>query len=85
MINTKHQLKHGVPTSHPHKTRQKSLNIIARCEVSLYLTLLCLATMPGQLSLYRIKNPVDLLRLRLSEPTASVRQEGQTSDDLFLI
>ena len=74
-----------MPLHIPIKLVNQSLNIIARCEVSLYLTLLCLATMPGQLSLYRINNPVDLLRLRLSQPTVSVRQEEQTSDDLFLI
>ena len=74
-----------MPLHIPIKLVNQSLNITARFEVSLYLTLLCLATMPGQLSLYRINNPVDLLRLRLSQPTVSVRQEEQTSDDLRLI
>ena len=71
-----------MPLHIPIKLVNQSLNITARFEVSLYLTLLCLATMPGQLSLYRINNPVDLLRLRLSQPTVSVRQEEQPSVDL---
>ena len=42
-------------------------------EVTVHLTLLVLATQDGHLWLYRLHNPVDLLRLRLSQPTVSVR------------
>ena len=56
--------------------------------MTLYLTLLCVATITGEVSLYRINNPVDLLRLSLNQPTASVRQEDQKINyfygDIFL-
>ena len=51
-------------------------------EVTVHLTLLVLATQDGHLWLYRLHNPVDLLRLRLSQPTVSVRVSSNPISNL---